>query len=164
MYVNKIVQDLQDYSRRLAPVDKETNLENLCEEALFKDGVPDNIEASCRVESNAKNIVSDPDLLKRILSNLINNAIQAMPNGGKLSLHSYNEDQNTIISIGDTGEGISPEVKPKLFTPLFTTKSKGQGFGLAVVKRMTEALGGTITFESDVGKGTQFIVRLPIRK
>jgi signal transduction histidine kinase len=57
--------------------------------------------------------------------------------------------------------GIPDEVKDKLFTPLFTTKSKGQGFGLAVVKRMTEALGGTVTFESQVGKGTAFIIRLP---
>ena len=60
--------------------------------------------------------------------------------------------------------GIPEEAKDKLFTPLFTTKSKGQGFGLAVVKRMTEALGGTVTFESQEGKGTTFIIRLPLPK
>lgn len=60
-----------------------------------------------------------------------------------------------------TGVGIPKEIKGKLFTPLFTTKAKGQGFGLPVVKRMTEALGGTVAFESEVGKGTKFIVRLP---
>ena len=57
--------------------------------------------------------------------------------------------------------GIPKEVKNKLFTPLFTTKSKGQGFGLAVVKRMTEALGGTVAFHSEVDKGTTFIIRFP---
>ena len=57
--------------------------------------------------------------------------------------------------------GIPDNVKDKLFTPMFTTKSKGQGFGLAVVKRMTETLGGTVTFESEQGKGTKFIVRFP---
>lgn len=56
------------------------------------------------------------------------------------------------------------EVKPKLFTPMFTSKSKGQGFGLAVVKRLTEALAGTITFESQVGKGTKFIATLPAQQ
>ena len=66
-----------------------------------------------------------------------------------------------MITIQDTGVGIPEEVRPKLFTPLFTTKSKGQGFGLAVVKRMTEALGGTVTFESEAGKGTKFIISLP---
>ena len=57
--------------------------------------------------------------------------------------------------------GIPEAVKGKLFTPMFTTKAKGQGFGLAVIKRMTESLGGTVTFESQEGKGTTFIVRLP---
>jgi signal transduction histidine kinase len=67
-----------------------------------------------------------------------------------------------LITVADTGVGISEEVKPKLFTPLFTTKSKGQGFGLAVIKKLTEALGGTITFESAKGKGTKFTVKFPI--
>ena len=61
----------------------------------------------------------------------------------------------------DTGEGIPKEVQDKLFTPLMTTKSKGQGFGLAVVKRMTEAMNGTVTFESEQGKGARFILQFP---
>ncbi len=68
------------------------------------------------------------------------------------------------MSVKDTGVGISEAVKSKLFTPMFTTKSKGQGFGLAVVKRMTEALGGTVSFESQEGKGTTFKVCLPSLK
>jgi signal transduction histidine kinase len=63
--------------------------------------------------------------------------------------------------VKDTGHGIPEEVKSKLFTPLFTTKSKGQGFGLAVVKRLTEAMGGTVSFESVNGKGAKFAIRLP---
>lgn len=65
------------------------------------------------------------------------------------------------IIVEDTGVGIPEEIKPKLFTPLFTTKSKGQGFGLAVCKRVIEAQGGTISFESQVGQGTKFIIHLP---
>jgi signal transduction histidine kinase len=66
-----------------------------------------------------------------------------------------------LINVKDRGIGIPGAIKPKLFTPMMTTKPKGQGFGLAVVKRMTEGLGGTVTFESQGGKGTTFIVRLP---
>ena len=84
-----------------------------------------------------------------------------MPKGGKLDMHAYREADDTVITVKDTGAGIPEDVQAKLFTPLFTTKSKGQGFGLAVVKRMTEALGGTVTFESQEGKGTTFMIRLP---
>jgi signal transduction histidine kinase len=65
------------------------------------------------------------------------------------------------ITIEDSGVGIPEDVKPKIFQPLFTTKSKGQGFGLAVVKRLVEVQGGTIGFESEMGKGTRFIIQLP---
>ena len=108
-------------------------------------------------------VLADSDILKRILGNLVTNAVQAMPKGGKLTIQACKEANDTIITVKDTGVGIPEEAKEKLFTPLFTTKSKGQGFGLAVVKRMTESLGGTVTFESQQGKGTKFIVRLPIQ-
>jgi signal transduction histidine kinase len=86
-----------------------------------------------------------------------------MPQGGKLVIHAYKDKQknDVIITVEDTGVGIPEEAKSKLFTPMFTTKSKGQGFGLAVVKRMTEALGGSVSFESQEGTGTTFTVRLP---
>lgn len=160
-YVNKIVQDLQDYSKAITPAAREIDVGVLCEDVLFKNGVPENIEASCQVEKKAKKIVTDPDLLKRILSNLASNAIQAMPEGGKLVLHADQEGESIVITVSDTGVGIPDEVKPKLFTPLFTTKSRGQGFGLAVVKRMADALGATVIYESEFGKGTKFILHLP---
>ena len=103
----------------------------------------------------------DCSLLQRILENLVSNAVQAMPNGGELTLQAHQEARDIVITVQDTGIGIPDKVKPKLFTPFFTTKSKGQGLGLAVVKRMTEALDGTVTFESKEGNGTTFIIRLP---
>jgi signal transduction histidine kinase len=158
------VADLQDYSRTLNPVTKKIDLEDLIGDLLLKNNVPKNIITSLHVEKDAKNVITDPDLLRRIICNLVTNAVQAMPNGGELSVNAYRETNMVVLIVEDTGAGISEEAKPKLFTPLFTTKAKGQGFGLAVVKRITETLGGTVTFESQNGKGTKFILRFPSPK
>jgi PAS domain S-box-containing protein len=162
-YINKIVADLQDYARPLNPRTQETDVESVFNEVLGKNGIPKNIKVSVDVEDKAKKIIADPDYLKRIAANLTLNAIQAMPEGGKLTIRAYCDKQTNcvLITVKDTGVGIPEDIKPKLFTPMMTTKSKGQGFGLAVVKRMTEGLGGTVTFESTEGKGTTFTVRLP---
>ncbi len=162
-YINKIVADLQDYARPLNPRAQETNIKSLFNEILAKNGMPKNIKVTVKVDDKAEKIMADPDYLKRIAANLTLNAIQAMPNGGKLTIHTFVEEQtnDVLITVKDTGVGIPEDIKPKLFTPMMTTKSKGQGFGLAVVKRMTEGLGGTVAFESTTGKGTTFIIRLP---
>ena len=164
-YINKIVQDLQDFAKVLNPVAKEVDLSILCENILKSSNVPTNIEATCKVEKNANAVMADEELLRRVVGNLAINAVQAMPDGGKLDIYAYRQEKDIIIEVKDTGMGIPEEVKPRLFTPLFTTKSKGQGFGLAVVKRVTESMNGTITFESQEGKGTKFILRFsPPRK
>ncbi len=160
VYINKIVQDLQDYARPMTPTAKETDIEAICRDILSKNGVPKNVEISYKAKSNL-NFIADPDLVKRILSNLIINAVQAMPNGGKLDIRAHREGNDIVLTVEDTGLGIPQDARSKLFTPMFTTKSKGQGFGLAVVKRITEALGGTVSFESEIDKGTKFILRFP---
>jgi signal transduction histidine kinase len=161
-YINKIVADLQDFARPLKPNAEETDLKRIIDELLAKNGLPENVKVSIKVET--EKVVADSTFINRIMYNLVTNAVQAMPNGGKLTIRAYNEANETVISVKDTGVGIPEVVKSKLFTPMFTTKSKGQGFGLAVIKRMTEALGGTVSFESTEGKGTTFIVRLPSPK
>jgi signal transduction histidine kinase len=163
VYINKIVQDLQDYARPLNPRAQEANMQTIIENTLAKENLPKNISASVKFEKQAQVIMADPDFIKRIVDNLILNAVQAMPKGGKLTIKAAKDKQTSdvILTVEDTGVGIPEEVKGRLFTPMFTTKSKGQGFGLAVIKRMTEALGGTVTFESEEGKGTKFILRFP---
>lgn len=156
-YINKIVADLQDYARPLRPIAKETNLQKLINELLTKNGSPKNIKVQVKLQKEAETVLADSDILKRILGNQLTNAIQAMPEGGKLSIQTYKKEKDLFITVADTGVGISEEAKDKLFT----TKSKGQGFGLAVVKRMTESIGGTVRFEIEKGKGTKFIIRLP---
>jgi signal transduction histidine kinase len=87
--------------------------------------------------------------------------MQAMPDGGKLSVSATADDGPVTISVSDTGVGIPDDMRDKLFSPLITGKAKGTGLGLAVVKRIVDAHGGTMTFESREGKGTTFSVTLP---
>ncbi len=160
-YINKIVADLQDFARPLKPNVEETDIKHIIDDLLKKNGLPENIKVSVKVENDARKVVADSTFINRIMYNLVTNAVQAMPKGGKLFIHAYKEANDIVIAVKDTGVGIPEAVKGKLFTPMFTTKSKGQGFGLAVIKRMTESLGGTVSFESQEGKGTIFTIRLP---
>jgi two-component system, chemotaxis family, CheB/CheR fusion protein len=162
-YINKIVQDLQDFAKPLSPRAEETDLKLVVDELIAKNAWPENLEVSVAVDTEARKIIADSTFINRIMFNLVNNAVQAMPKGGRLTIKAYRDKKkhDSVITVEDTGGGIPESVKNKLFTPMFTTKAKGQGFGLAVIKRMTEALGGTVTFESQEGKGTKFIIRLP---
>jgi signal transduction histidine kinase len=160
-YINKIVADLQDFARPLNPSIQKMDLQSVCSDILSKANIPKNIKLSCTISENASELVADENWVKRILFNLVNNAVQAMPTGGDLTILGIREGSDLIISVQDTGLGIPEDVKSKLFIPLFTTKSKGQGFGLAVIKRLTEALNGKVTFNSIMGKGTKFNIILP---
>lgn len=160
VYINKIVTDLQDYAKPLAPFLDENDVEKIVESVLSTMDIPETVEVSYFAEKGFPKLIIDSSYMKRILTNLIANARQAMPHGGKIAINLYCIGDKAFVS-EDTGEGLSEEAKSRIFKPLFTTKAKGQGFGLAVVKRLTEALNGTVTFESEEGKGTKFIVELP---
>jgi signal transduction histidine kinase len=162
-YINKIVQDLQDYARPLNPKTEETDIKKVVEKLIEKNGIPSNIKVGIEISATARTVKADSYYLNRVLFNLVTNAIQAMPNGGKLTITAKKKASDIVIEVEDTGTGIPKEIQNKMFTVMFTTKSKGQGFGLPVVKRMTESLGGTVTFESEEGRGTTFFVRLPQR-
>jgi len=163
-YIDHIVADLQDFSRTPMPQLRETNLHELVIEALSTTEIPEDIQVQTLAQDDLKAVTVDPVFIKRVLLNLIENAAHAMPKGGKLTIKAFCENECTCIHVEDTGVGIREEDKPKMFTPLFTTKAKGQGFGLAVCKKLVEAHRGEITFESEAGKGTTFKVRLPQRK
>jgi signal transduction histidine kinase len=158
-YINKIVADLQDFARPLQPEYDLVNVPDLVVSVLQAMCLPENVMLSINI-SDLSIIKTDSHFLRRALTNLVNNAIQAMPNGGDLTIKA-SKTENITIYVEDTGVGIPEDVKPKLFTPMMTTKSKGQGLGLAVVKRLIEALGGAIMFESQEGKGTKFTITLP---
>ena len=160
-YIDKIVADLQDYTKPLRPNREKINVERAIEEALLIVAIPSNLQVHISTKE-CPQFPADLSMLKRVLINLIQNAVQAMPNGGTLRVNATCKDKLVTISIQDTGEGIPEEIKDKVFTPLFTTKSKGQGFGLAVAKRLIEAQNGKITFDTQKGKGTTFMVQLPL--
>jgi PAS domain S-box-containing protein len=162
-YMDKIVSDLQTFVKPVEAQMQIVNLKPLITALLAQTEIPKNIQANIEVQE-ALTAETDPQLLKRVLINLVTNAVQAMPEGGELTIEAQAKYKKVQIIVEDTGTGIPEEIKPKIFNPLFTTKSKGQGFGLAVCKRVIEAQHGTITFESQVGQGTKFIIELPINQ
>jgi len=161
-YMNKIVSDLQDSARTVKPNLVETDLGQVVAETVQMTKAPENITITVRTEEELPNVVIDPELMKRVFSNLFMNAIQAMPNGGSLSIEITHSNRNVSVGIQDTGVGISEENQAKLFHPLFTTKAKGQGLGLPECKRLVEAHGGTISVQSKLGAGSKFTVTIPI--
>jgi PAS domain S-box-containing protein len=163
-YMEKIVSDLQNYARPLKPKPVEIGLHQLIKKTLSSLTVPENVKVSIVVEKDFPKLMLDPTLMQRVFSNLTINAVQAMPNGGKLTIRASKKEETALISVEDTGAGISDANLSKIFTLLFTTKAKGQGFGLPVCKRMVEAHDGNITVESKVGKGSTFTVEIPLRK
>jgi len=162
-YMNKIVSDLQDYASPVQPQLAENSLRHLIDNTISTITVPETVKVSVDVEKNFPNMKIDPALMRRVFTNLVTNALQAMPDGGQLTIKASKTDDAVAISFRDTGVGIAEENFDKLFMPLFTTKSKGQGFGLPVCKRLVEAHGGTITVKTKLGEGSTFTVKLPLR-
>ena len=154
-YINKIVADLQDFVKPIIPKIEETDVEKIVNSTLANLQVPINITVKQSVPKDFPKIKADQSYLQRILTNLANNAIQAMLNGGNLTIATTSRNGKAFISVEDTGEGIPEKIRSKLFTPLVTTKMTGHGFGLAAVKRFTEGMGGSISFETEIGKGNQ---------
>jgi PAS domain S-box-containing protein len=162
-YINKIICDLQDYARPLKPELVDLDLCAVVPQLISTVTFPANIKAKTVCHQELARVKLDLTFLKRILVNLVTNAVQAMPNGGKLTIQAFEKKGKIYLTVKDTGVGIAESIKPKIFQPLMTTKSKGQGFGLAVVKRLVEAQGGKISFESKVGKGTKFRIEFPAK-
>jgi len=164
LYINKIVTDLQDYAKPLTPSMQDCDFEEVIQDISLQVVAPEEIKISYGILKPFPTLKTDPTFIKRILTNLVRNGIQAIEEkGGLLRVNAFPREESIIIAVADTGTGIPEEVKERIFKPLFTTKSKGQGFGLAVVKKLVEALEGNVSYETKLGKGTTFIVELPLR-
>jgi signal transduction histidine kinase/DNA-binding response OmpR family regulator len=106
-------------------------------------------------------ILGTPAQLKQVLLNLVLNAAESMPGGGDMTVELYQDGQGVVLAVADTGTGIAPEALDRIFEPFFSTKSDGTGLGLSVTYGIVQGHGGTITVESEVGKGSRFVVWLP---
>jgi two-component system, NtrC family, nitrogen regulation sensor histidine kinase NtrY len=124
---------------------------------------PGRAAIACKLElsENLDPIAADPELLHRAISNLVLNAMDAMPQGGTLTLRSSREDGKAIIEVADTGSGLTPEECERIFTPYYTSKQHGTGLGLAIVQSVVSDHGGRISVRSQVGQGTTFMIELP---
>jgi len=162
-YSNKIVNDLLDFSREIHLQRTRVGIKSMIEETLAKIKVPKKVEVLDQTGELPKVFV-DADRMERVFENLVKNAIEAMPKGGKLEIKSERINEGLQISFQDTGIGISTQNQQKLFTPMFTTKAKGVGLGLAICKRIIDAHGGTINIKSKEGIGTLVTVIIPLMK
>jgi PAS domain S-box-containing protein len=160
-YSDKIINDLLEYSREFRLELVEIDVRSITREALAQIAVPPGIRVADSTENEPK-IWLDAERMQRALVNLIQNAFDAMPKGGTLTIASKKSDGNLEISFTDTGVGMTRETMQQLWSPLFTTKAKGMGFGLPIAKRLVEGHGGSISVESQPGKGSTFTVTLPI--
>ena len=163
VFANDIVNDLLDFASDRPLELKLESINSLIEETLRLIQIPENIEVIKEFEEIPK-IYVDANRLKRVFKNLIENSIQAMPKGGKLTIKTRKNEDSIEIIFKDTGVGISKENMKKIFTPFFTTKAKGVGIGLSICRKFVKEHNGEIKVESEEGKGSVFTVILPIKK
>jgi len=164
----KIISSLLDFARARPPTRREVDVNDVVRGALSHTSIPENVEVVRQLDETLPTILADPDQLGQVFDNVILNGFQAMPDGGRLVVKTSEVSGKpprsgwVVVSFTDTGVGIPEENLGKLFEPLFTTKAKGIGLGLAIVKTLVEGHGGSIEVESEAGKGSTFIVRLPL--
>ncbi len=160
-----IISALLDFARPKPPTRHKVEINHLLQEALSRTKVPEKIKVVSKLDKSLPQILADPEQLGQVFRNLILNAIQAMPDGGQLEIRSeVSPPAQLAISFADTGVGIPEDNLEKLFEPLFTTRAKGIGLGLAITKTLVEGHKGTIEVQSKLGKGSIFTVRLPLEE
>ena len=163
--MNKIVNGLLDFTRdprlQVMPV----NLDELIDEAIENvtvDNKTQRVEIEKYIDHDLATYPLDKDCFRQIMINLINNAIQASAEGGKVKIILHRKDSQIRVEVVDQGKGIPEQVIDKIFDPFFTTREKGTGLGLAIVKKLVNAHGGTIFAESaGLDRGARFVISLP---
>ena len=160
IFANNIVNELLDFAAKWPPRKKRQDLNKVIDDSLAKSNIPKNIHIK-RKSAKRATIAVDGMQLERVFVNLTKNAVQAMPHGGQLSITTSERRDHVEITFTDTGKGITKENMNEIFQPLFTTKARGIGMGLAICKKIVEQHDGTIDVESKVGTGTTFTIKLP---
>ncbi len=169
LHARDIIREILIFARQMPPQKRRVALNQVIKEGLsfFESRcAKEGIEISCLLSPDLPEVLADPAQLNQVLVNLVINSLQAMPEGGKLTLQTLRNQDAVTFLVEDTGMGMSEEVRRQVFTPFFTTKDVGQGtgLGLPVVHGIITSHGGTIEVESQVGQGTRFIIKLPVMK
>ena len=163
--LKKIIGRFSDFSKMPKPELERIDAKDAVERvrALYAAGgeAGPKIEVVASVTEAPMPVMADPELLHRALSNLVLNAKDAMPEGGRVTISARNRDGKVEIRVSDTGQGMTPEECERLFTPYYTTKQHGTGLGLAIVQSVVADHAGTIAVESCAGQGATFVIHLP---
>lgn len=163
--INRILTDLLETARPKPPQFQLKDLGGTAEHAVMfarQQAVTKGIRIELDKGDELPPVDHDPNQMNQVLLNLLLNAIQALDKAGSIYVTLRQDKEFALITVADEGKGIAPDVLPNIFRPFFTTKGHGTGLGLSLARRIVETHGGTINVRSEVGKGTQFTLRLPI--
>jgi signal transduction histidine kinase len=160
---NDLIEEIRAKGKQTPLYLENVSLTDLIDESLLQVKVNEYVTFETLIDSE-RIVQLDRSKFIRVLNNLLKNAVEAMPNGGKITILVEEKGNELCIKIMDTGTGISQNKIDNLFRPFQSTKSKGMGLGLTFCKKTVESHGGTISVESEVGKGTTFIITIPIMK
>lgn len=159
-----LINDFLRYARQKPPEPKQLPMSTIVQAALAQwkaQGGLDRITVDTDFAQNLPEVSVDPEQVKEALVNLLVNAREAMPDGGRITVGIRLDRGRIATEVADTGCGIPPDQLPRIFEPFFTTKTSGTGLGLTNVKRLVEDNGGTIEVQSEPGVGTRFVLRFP---
>src|SRR5215470_14414772 len=163
--LDAVVKRFLDFTRPMEVKLEQTQLSQLLKEVLEVAGpqlVKANVEVVRAIPAGVPEVFVDRDLLKQAVLNLVLNAVDAMPNGGQIKMELTRRGEMAEITVGDTGKGIPPENRQKVFQLFFTTRPGGSGIGLASTFRIVQLHNGSIDFTTEVGRGTTFRIELPL--
>jgi signal transduction histidine kinase len=167
MQINRILTELLETARPKPPQFQVKDIAGTAEHAVMfarQQAITKRIMIELNHDEEIPPVDHDPNQINQVLLNLLLNAIQAMEKPGAIHVSLRQDHESALITVADEGKGISPENLDNIFRPFFTTKGHGTGLGLSLARRIVEAHGGSIRVRSQVGKGTQFEVRLPIAR
>jgi signal transduction histidine kinase len=158
----QMIEAFREGTREIRVMKRMVNLSTLVKQAVEAMPKPENVTLEMHLGKRLNDVFVDPDLIRRVLDNLVRNSVEAMPEGGMLTVSARRDGVDAVITVIDTGIGVSEENKKHLFEPLFTTKRGGYGLGLYFVRMAVDAHGGRVSFKSKLGEGATFTVRLPV--
>ena len=158
---DKVISDILTFNRIKTPVLRKGNINAILTEELGRTNFPIGVRRELHMDKSLPEIQADVDQLRRVFANIVDNALDAMPNGGELLVKTFLQGAQFVVVFTDMGMGIPPENLSKIFKPGFTTKQHGSGLGLAICESILGLHNGKIEVKSQVGKGTEVSIYLP---